>query len=90
MMKYVAETTRPYGIKTNASLNPIMIDGTGMCGGCRLTVGGERKFACVDWTKTTNMPKSMQIKQKYNNKIRQYVDEHSDLSLPDKITDLII
>ncbi len=41
-------------------------------------------------TKTTNMPKSMQIKQKYNNKIRQYVDEHSDLSLPDKITDLII
>ena len=48
MMKYVAETTRPYGIKTNASLNPIMIDGTGMCGGCRLTVGGETKFACVD------------------------------------------
>ncbi len=48
MMKYVAETTRPYGIKTTASLNPIMIDGTGMCGGCRLTVGGERKFACVD------------------------------------------
>ncbi|MEE0698027.1 MAG: sulfide/dihydroorotate dehydrogenase-like FAD/NAD-binding protein, partial [Oscillospiraceae bacterium] len=40
MMKYVAETTRPYGIKTTASLNPIMIDGTGMCGGCRLTVGG--------------------------------------------------
>ena len=48
MMKYVAEVTRPYGLKTNASLNPIMIDGTGMCGGCRLTVGGERKFACVD------------------------------------------
>ena len=48
MMKYVAETTRPYGVKTTASLNPIMIDGTGMCGGCRLTVGGERKFACVD------------------------------------------
>src|SRR5699024_1692732 len=46
--KYVAEVTRPYGLKTNASLNPIMIDGTGMCGGCRLTVGGERKFACVD------------------------------------------
>ena len=48
MMKFVAETTRPYGIKTNASLNPIMIDGTGMCGGCRLSVAGERKFACVD------------------------------------------
>ena len=48
MMKFVAEATRPYGIHTTASLNPIMIDGTGMCGGCRLTVGGERKFACVD------------------------------------------
>ena len=48
MMKFVAAVTRPYGIKTTASLNPIMIDGTGMCGGCRLTVGGERKFACVD------------------------------------------
>ena len=48
MMKNVAEVTRPYGIRTTASLNPIMIDGTGMCGGCRLTVAGERKFACVD------------------------------------------
>ena len=48
MMKMVAEVTRPYGIKTDVSLNPIMIDGTGMCGGCRVTVGGEIKFACVD------------------------------------------
>lgn len=48
MMKFVCETTRPYGIKTVVSLNPIMIDGTGMCGGCRVTVGGETKFACVD------------------------------------------
>ena len=48
MMKYVAETTRPYQIKTVASMNPIMIDGTGMCGCCRITVGGEMKFACVD------------------------------------------
>ena len=48
MMKFVAETTRKYGVKTVASMNPIMIDGTGMCGGCRLTVGGETKFACVD------------------------------------------
>ena len=47
MMKFVAATTRPYGIKTTVSMNPIMIDGTGMCGGCRLTVGGETKFACV-------------------------------------------
>ena len=48
MMKFVSETTRPFGIKTIVSLNPIMIDGTGMCGGCRVTVGGETKFACVD------------------------------------------
>ena len=48
MMKFVVATTRPYGIKTTVSMNPVMIDGTGMCGGCRLTVGGEVKFACVD------------------------------------------
>lgn len=48
MMKAVCELTRPYGIRTIVSMNPIMIDGTGMCGGCRLTVGGETKFACVD------------------------------------------
>ncbi|UDQ99528.1 sulfide/dihydroorotate dehydrogenase-like FAD/NAD-binding protein [Lentisphaerota bacterium WC36G] len=48
MMKYSAETTRPFKIKTYASLNTIMIDGTGMCGGCRVTVGGENKFVCVD------------------------------------------
>ena len=48
MMKFVAITTKPYGVKTVVSLNPIMIDGTGMCGGCRVTVGGETKFACVD------------------------------------------
>jgi len=48
MMKVVSEVTRPYGIKTIVSLNPIMVDGTGMCGGCRVTVGGKIKFACVD------------------------------------------
>ncbi|MDE5548020.1 MAG: sulfide/dihydroorotate dehydrogenase-like FAD/NAD-binding protein [Clostridia bacterium] len=48
MMKFVAKATKPYGIKTVASMNPIMIDGTGMCGCCRVTVGGEMKFACVD------------------------------------------
>jgi len=48
MMRAVAELTRPYNIKTEASMNPIMVDGTGMCGACRLTVGGEVKFACVD------------------------------------------
>ncbi len=48
MMKFVALTTKPYGVKTVASLNTIMIDGTGMCGGCRVSVGGETKFVCVD------------------------------------------
>ena len=48
MMKAVAAVTEPYGVKTIASLNPIMVDGTGMCGGCRVTVDGEMKFACVD------------------------------------------
>ena len=48
MMKFVALTTKPYGVKTVASLNTIMIDGTGMCGGCRVSVGGATKFVCVD------------------------------------------
>ena len=48
MMKFVSLTTKPFGIRTIVSLNPIMIDGTGMCGGCRVSVGGEVKFACVD------------------------------------------
>ncbi len=48
MMKFVVATTKPYGVPTTVSMNPIMIDGTGMCGGCRLTVGGKIKFACVD------------------------------------------
>ena len=48
MMKFVCAVTKKYNIKTVVSMNPIMIDGTGMCGGCRLTVGGETKFACVD------------------------------------------
>lgn len=48
MMKFVVATTKPYNIPTTVSMNPIMIDGTGMCGGCRLTVGGVTKFACVD------------------------------------------
>ncbi len=48
MMKFVCATTKEFGVKTIASMNPIMIDGTGMCGGCRLTVGGKMMFACVD------------------------------------------
>ena len=48
MMKFVVAATKPFGVKTTVSMNPVMIDGTGMCGGCRLTVGGKTKFACVD------------------------------------------
>jgi ferredoxin--NADP+ reductase len=48
MMKFVVATARPYGTPVTVSMNPIMIDGTGMCGGCRITVGGETKFVCVD------------------------------------------
>jgi ferredoxin--NADP+ reductase len=48
MMKFVADTTRTFGVKTIVSLNPIMVDGTGMCGGCRVTVGGKTLFACTD------------------------------------------
>jgi ferredoxin--NADP+ reductase len=48
MMKFVAMTTRPYGVKTLVSLNSVMVDGTGMCGACRVSVGGRTRFACVD------------------------------------------
>ena len=48
MMKFVSKITEEYGVKTLVSLNPIMVDGTGMCGGCRVTVGGKTQFACVD------------------------------------------
>ncbi len=48
MMRAVSEVTRPHGLKTMVSLNPIMVDATGMCGACRVTVGGEVKFVCVD------------------------------------------
>ena len=48
MMKFVCKTTEPHGIPTQASLNPIMVDGTGMCGACRVTVDGQTRFACVE------------------------------------------
>ncbi len=48
MMRAVSELTRPYGVPTTVSLNAIMVDGTGMCGGCRVSIGGETKYACVD------------------------------------------
>jgi ferredoxin--NADP+ reductase len=74
MMRAVSETTRPSGIKTVVSLNPIMVDGTGMCGGCRVTVGGETRFACtdgpefdghqVDWDILTNRQRKYHSEQK--------------------------
>jgi ferredoxin--NADP+ reductase len=48
MMKFAAETTRPFGVPTVVSLNTIMVDGTGMCGGCRVTIGGQTRFVCID------------------------------------------
>jgi ferredoxin--NADP+ reductase len=48
MMKFVAAATKPFGVKTTVSMNPLMVDGTGMCGCCRVTVGGKTRFACVD------------------------------------------
>jgi ferredoxin--NADP+ reductase len=48
MMKFCSLTTRPFGVKTIASLNSVMVDGTGMCGGCRVEVGGQTQFTCVD------------------------------------------
>ena len=74
MMKAVSETTAPFGVKTIVSLNPIMVDGTGMCGGCRVTVGGETLFACadgpefdghlVDWDILMNRQKKYALEQK--------------------------
>jgi ferredoxin--NADP+ reductase len=77
MMKFISALTKQYGIKTIVSMNPIMIDGTGMCGGCRLTVGGQTKFACVDGPdfdghlvdfdeaiSRTGMYKNLEIKQR--------------------------
>ncbi len=74
MMKFVCETTKPFGVKTSVSLNPIMIDGSGMCGGCRVSVGGETKFACcegpdfdghlVDWDLLMNRQKMYLNKEK--------------------------
>ena len=74
MMRFVAEATRPFGVRTVVSLNPIMVDGTGMCGGCRVTVGGKTMFACVDgpefdghevdWVALMNRQKSYMAEEK--------------------------
>lgn len=80
MMKVVSNLTRPYGIKTVVSMNPVMIDGTGMCGGCRLTVGGETKFACVDGPDfdghLVNFDEAMRRQQMYKKDEQKTMEAH--------------
>jgi ferredoxin--NADP+ reductase len=77
MMKFVSLTTKPYGIKTIVSLNPIMIDGTGMCGGCRVTVGGKIKFACVDGPDFDGHAVDFDELMNRNSTYRQTEEEHA-------------
>jgi len=79
MMAAVAEVTRPFGVKTIASLNPIMLDGTGMCGGCRVTVGGETRFACVDGPEFDAHQVDF---QELARRLRQYEDDPAARRLP--------
>ncbi len=72
MMAALSELTRPYGVKTIVSLNPIMVDGTGMCGGCRVTVGGQTRFACVDGPEFDGHEVDF---RELSRRLRQY-DEH--------------
>lgn len=80
MMRAVCELTRPYGIKTIVSMNPIMIDGTGMCGGCRLTVGGKTRFACVDGPEfdghEVDFDEAIKRSRMYRDEERQSVEKH--------------
>ena len=72
MMKFVSLTTKPYGVPTTVSMSPIMIDGTGMCGGCRLSVGGEMKFACVDGPDFDGHAVDWNLAVKRNQMYREY------------------
>lgn len=80
MMKVIANLTRPYGIKTLVSMNPVMVDGTGMCGGCRLTVGGKTVFACVDGPDfdghEVDFDEAMRRAQMYKPDEKRSFDEH--------------
>ncbi len=80
MMKFVCEVTRPRKIKTIVSMNPIMIDGTGMCGGCRVTVGGETKFACVDGPDfdghLVDFDEAIRRSSMYRSEERQSMEQH--------------
>jgi ferredoxin/flavodoxin---NADP+ reductase len=81
MMKVISNLTRPYGIKTVVSMNPVMIDGTGMCGGCRVTVGGETKFACVDGPDfdghLVDFDEAMRRQQMYKKHEKQSLEAHA-------------
>lgn len=83
MMKYVSLLTAEYGIKTIVSMNPIMIDGTGMCGGCRITVGGQVKFACVDGPEfdghQVDFDEAMQRSRLYQDQERHAYEESCNL-----------
>lgn len=83
MMKFVCKLTKEYGIKTVVSMNPVMIDGTGMCGGCRLSVGGEMKFACVDGPEfdghLVDFDEAMDRSRMYNDFERHAYDETCNL-----------
>ena len=72
MMKFLCEVTRPYGIKTIVSLNPIMVDATGMCGSCRVSVGGETRFACVDGPEFDGHKVDFDL---LTNRLRTYLDQ---------------
>ena len=80
MMKFVSLLTKEYGIKTIVSMNPVMIDGTGMCGGCRITVGGETRFACVDGPDfdghLVDFDLAMRRQQMYKTHEKQAVENH--------------
>jgi NAD(P)H-flavin reductase len=81
MMKFVAETSRPHGTPTFASLNPVMLDGTGMCGGCRVEVGGKPRFACVDGpmfdAHLTNFDQLMKRTAAYREQEKQALDRYA-------------
>lgn len=83
MMKFVSKLTQEFGVKTIVSLNPIMVDGTGMCGGCRVTVGGQMKFACVDGPEfdghEVDYDELMLRLQAYKDEERRVYDEHCRL-----------
>ena len=81
MMKNVVRVTKPYNIPTSVSLNPIMVDGTGMCGCCRVTVDGKIKFACVDGPDFDGLTvdfDELMARQRMFKEEEHYVDEHAD------------